>query len=541
MKPKRITGTATINHLAILSTFMQESGLIQAIDDAVRPNRRKVSVGKAVASMVMNGLGFHNRALYLTPEFFDNLPVGLLLGEDITAADLNDDSLGTALDELFEAGITETFYKVSSKVLKAEGITYQYAHLDSTTFSLHGDYDMVSDDPREVSVVQGYSKDNAPELNQVVSQMICASKSTIPVWLEVLSGNSSDKKSFPRTVAKFREQFSKDTMPIMVADSALFSKDGIKQLQDTRWVTRVPETVAMAQALIQATARSSLIDLGDGYHGHEINLTWEDIPQRWVLVYSEKAAERELATLERRLAKEDELQDKALRKLQKEEFACEADAHKAAEKFNQGLKFHDITWTLATEDHYATKGRPAKDAAPVRQSYRLEASLVRNTAIIAGEQAKKGHFIVATNVLDATVMPIKELVGIYKAQGSAVERGFRFLKDPLFYAESLYLNSPRRIMALIMVMTLSLLVYSLCEKKIREGLKSLGKTISSQVKKPTDNPTFRWVIQKFLYTTMVKIEMEDGSTISYVQLSEDQETVLEALGPAYQKSYFIEN
>jgi transposase len=490
--------------------------------------------------MVMNGLGFHNRALYLTPEFFDNLPVGLLLGEDITAADLNDDSLGTALDELVEAGITETFYNVSSKVLKAEGITYQYAHLDSTTFSLHGDYDMVSEDPREVSVVQGYSKDNAPELNQVVSQMICASKSTIPVWLEVLSGNSSDKKSFPRTVAKFREQFSKETMPIMVADSALFSKDGIKQLQDTRWVTRVPETVAMAQALIQGTARSSLIDLGDGYHGHEISLTWEDIPQRWVLVHSEKAAERELATLDRRLVKEDELQDKAVRKLQKEEFACEADAQKAAEKFNQGLKYHDITWTVATEDHYATKGRPAKDAAPARQSYRLEASLVRNQEIIAGEQAKKGHFIVATNVLDAAAMPIKELVGIYKAQGSAVERGFRFLKDPLFYAESLYLNSPRRIMALIMVMTLSLLVYSLCERKIRDGLKSLGKTISSQVKKPTDNPTFRWVIQKFLYTTMVKIEMEDGSTISYVQLSEDQETVLEALGKAYQKSYFIE-
>jgi transposase len=41
-----------------------------------------------------------------------------------------------------------------------------------------------------------------------------------------------------------------------------------------------------------------------------------------------------------------------------------------------------------------------------------------------------------------------------------VERGFRFLKDPLFLASSLYLKSPKRIMTLMRVMTLCLLVYA---------------------------------------------------------------------------------
>ncbi len=59
------------------------------------------------------------------------------------------------------------------------------------------------------------------------------------------------------------------------------------------------------------------------------------------------------------------------------------------------------------------------------------------------------------------------------------------------------LNSPRRIMALIMVMGLSLLVYALAELKIRSMLKEHGASIGNGVNKPTQNPTRRWVFQVF--------------------------------------------
>jgi transposase len=64
-------------------------------------------------------------------------------------------------------------------------------------------------------------------------------------------------------------------------------------------------------------------------------------------------------------------------------------------------------------------------------------------------------FVLATNELDSSVVSDEQLLEAYKDQAVSVERGFRFLKDPLFYAESLYLKSPKRIMALLMVMTLS--------------------------------------------------------------------------------------
>ena len=55
-----------------------------------------------------------------------------------------------------------------------------------------------------IHITKGYSRDNAPELNQVALQLICAHKSSIPLWIEALSGNSIDQKSFRETVKEFR-------------------------------------------------------------------------------------------------------------------------------------------------------------------------------------------------------------------------------------------------------------------------------------------------------------------------------------------------
>ncbi len=63
----------------------REAGIAGWIDKQVGESRRDVSVGTAVVAMILNGLGFANRQLYLVPQFFANKPVEHLLGEGITA------------------------------------------------------------------------------------------------------------------------------------------------------------------------------------------------------------------------------------------------------------------------------------------------------------------------------------------------------------------------------------------------------------------------------------------------------------------------
>ena len=74
-----------LDHLGIVAGVCQEIGLAAWLDAQDPGNRQQVSVGTATVAMILNGLGFSNRQLYLVPQFFANKPVEHLLGPVITA------------------------------------------------------------------------------------------------------------------------------------------------------------------------------------------------------------------------------------------------------------------------------------------------------------------------------------------------------------------------------------------------------------------------------------------------------------------------
>jgi len=96
----------------------------------------------------------------------------------------------------------------------------------------------------------------------------------------------------------------------------------------------------------------------------------------------------------------------------------------------------------------------------------------------------------------------------YKNQ-SKVERGFRFLKDPLFFVSSLFLKKTSRIQALLMVMTLSLLVYSIAERRMRQQLAAINESLPNQINVSTSTPTLRWVFQMLEGINRVTLALKD--------------------------------
>jgi len=106
---------------------------------------------------------------------------------------------------------------------------------------------------------------------------------------------------------------------------------------------------------------------------------------------------------------------------------------KAAKRFENQLRFHQLA-ELEIIEHsgYSKSGRPRQGAQPTHCCDQIQASLVPNQTAIATEQRRAGRFILATNLLDAVEFSNDELLCEYKAQQST-ERGFRFLKDLLFF------------------------------------------------------------------------------------------------------------
>ena len=122
-----------IQHLGIVGGMGHESRPAELIDSGIEQKRRKVLVGQAAQAMILNALGFTGRALYLTPRFCASRSVYVLVGEGLQASDLHDSSLGTALDVIYERGITELFYSVAQNILTRYGISTRFSYLDSTT------------------------------------------------------------------------------------------------------------------------------------------------------------------------------------------------------------------------------------------------------------------------------------------------------------------------------------------------------------------------------------------------------------------------
>lgn len=58
--------------------------------------------------------------------------------------------------------------------------------------------------------------------------------------------------------ADFKQQWQLDAL--FVADAALYTKGNLQQLQDLRWVSRVPATLASAQLLLEKMSEDAFGD-----------------------------------------------------------------------------------------------------------------------------------------------------------------------------------------------------------------------------------------------------------------------------------------
>jgi transposase len=221
-----------LNHHGLIVAVCKDLNLADRID-ALLPihQKRKVSPGTSVVAMVLNGLGFTNRRLYLTPQFFAIKPVARLLDAQVNAEDLSDSTLGHTLDDIVEYGVNTLFGSVAFGRALENNLLGSLAHLDSISLSVQGDYSQEPNEISEPAIVQlthGHSKDHRPDLKQTVLFLVVNGPSSIPIWMEAHDGNNSDKSSIHETIRRvyeFQKQIGLENDFKWVADSALYSKE----------------------------------------------------------------------------------------------------------------------------------------------------------------------------------------------------------------------------------------------------------------------------------------------------------------------------
>src|SRR5258706_8947950 len=293
-----------LDHLGIVAGVCREIGLAAWLDSQDTQSHERVSVGTATVAMILNGLGFSNRRLYLVPQFFATTAVERLLGPGITAEDLNDDCLGRALDGLYAHDPTTLFAGLARQARRAFCLHARQVHVDTTSFAVTGAY-AADLDAHTIAVTYGYSRDHRADLKQWMLALAPTRQGEGPLFCQALDGNASDKVSLVAAVEALAAQLraaaaaaeAEDDVPLFVADSGLYSAENVVRLSaaGVRWISRVPDT--------SKQARAALVVADDAWQQAE-DVSWASVTaapsgERWVGVRTTPGEERARATLRR--------------------------------------------------------------------------------------------------------------------------------------------------------------------------------------------------------------------------------------------------
>ena len=163
-----------------------------------------------------DGLGFSNRQLYLVPQYFANKPVEHLLGAGIKAEMLNDDCLGRTLDWLYAHDPTKLFAGIASQarqVFGSQPIRCMWTRPLSPSVELqHGvqepgtSAEALEAETALIAITYGYSRDHREDLKQWMIALATTHDGDVPLFLQPLDGNSSDKISLLAAVMAIQKQ-----------------------------------------------------------------------------------------------------------------------------------------------------------------------------------------------------------------------------------------------------------------------------------------------------------------------------------------------
>lgn len=545
-----------LDHLGIVAGIVDRIGLVEQVNERLGSTPEElVSSGQVLKAMILNALGFLSAPMYLFSRFFEGKPTEHLLGEGVKPEHLNDDKLARVLDKLYEAGLTSLFVQIALQAAEREGVSTDRLHLDATSFSVHGRYLCEAGEgggePEAIHITHGYSRDRRPDLKQFLVDLIVSAEGGMPLFFRAADGNESEAAVYGQLIVDYRRQV--DLNALFVADAALYSEENLKLMAELCFVCRVPQTIKQAKDLLEASEEEEGLVFSEvkdrkGYRVAELEAEYASLKQRWIVVHSDKRAQGDLQQLRKRLDRDHEEAKKALKALGKRFFGCEQDALEAANKLEKGLRYYRLQGiTIKAEPYHTKPGRPGQDAPPPDYRYRLEIGkqpedlLAHQEEQIAKDERKAGRFILATSVLDEKVLPAEEVLEIYLGQQMA-ERGFRFLKDPLFFTASVFLKTPKRVAALAMVMGLSLLVYALGERELRRELAKREASIPDQLGRPTKKPTLRWVFQLFQAVHLVDViegAAKSNSNKVVHGLTDERKHILSFFSPECRRNYLL--
>ncbi len=481
----------------IVATFLDRLGFVPFINSVVTWDQKqwRVSPGNLAKALIITPFICIGARipLYSIHENYQSVDMSLLFEDPVKPEWLTRDAFACLLDRIYDAGCENIFTQIALKVYDTFKIPYNAVfHGDTTTFVLYGEYpDTDPDNDEEAVPAYGHSKDGKPNLKQVMLGMV-TDKLGIPLLVTVRSGNQNDSKWNRAIIDSLSDLLKTATSKVTyIADSKLTTGPNITKLirKGFSFVSVCPanfEKKLAERCIRTAYQKNEWINIGTYREPRTIRLVEYEV---------QECRESVCGAICRLLVfRSTQTKKDAVKKLEKEkkdvldlvtasttkEFSCEADALKEIATLEKNLK--NRVWTVAcslvTKDLELEKrpvGRPPKNAKPLPKTtvWMIDAGdLIVRQERYDLMRWKHESFVLITNVTEDHTSAI-EILRLYKEQ-KTVEDNFSVMKRPSM-VDTLFLKTPKRIVALITLLSFALLIQVIIRVLVQRNLDAMDE------------------------------------------------------------------
>ena len=513
-----------VGHLPIVKSYAVKMGLVEIINELV-PSKMDVDPGTIFLGMVMDTLSGRT-PLYRLDEFFHDQDTELLLGRRINSEVFNDYNVGRVLDKAHEIGAIKIFSMISKRAVDVFEVDSRHVSFDTTSVSVFGDYDLYTGDDESniLKITQGHSKDHRPDLKQFLISMLCVDRN-VPVFGKTEDGNGSDKTINNEILTSISKRMALHGLEpgafIYIADSAMVTGKNLHAIGgSTLFISRLPANYKECLRVIKdAIAKGKWQELGilsntratvkrpaAHYKAYESSVEIHGKKYRAVVIHSSAHDKRRQKRIDRELKADREVLERQCKVVYKNDFFCLTDVQAAREELEKTkCKYYVLNTEIEERPRYK-RGRPKGGIREIKQMrYGLIGTVIEDEKSVSKLRQEAGCFVMLTNVpkKGKDSYDAKDILKAYKDQ-YGIEQNFGFLKDPVI-VNSIFLKRPERIEVLGLVLLLSLLIWRLIEREMRQYIEREKRDLPGWKRRRTTRPTTFMLMTNFQRIMIIKM------------------------------------
>ena len=544
--------TQVVGALPVICDYLERLGLAEAIDRLV-PYEGAVPLGTLAEVLIANRL-LRPKALFQVGDWAQTAAVTDYYG--LTAAQLNDDRLGRALERL-AAHADDVQAALVLRAIDAFDLDVTQIHYDLTSVELYGAYEQppaqvpgpapaaegpppegppaqadAQEGPPAPRPTYGRTKSGRKHVKQVQLGLDVTGDGGVPVGHLPLDGNAPESPSHLDNLKKLAKLLPKGKL-LYIADTKLDTPANLLAITARKgqflcggaFSPQLKERFLQLRHKLRPIAYWPKSQDGrapqerDQYKGLEVPELLEGrvdgrkvrLRYRLIFVWSASKARQEAATRGRHVDKIHGEFAAVARNLGryslKTREAIVRRLEGALARYDEGALFR---YELTQSEAGAFALRFWLDSAALTRWQQLE-----------------GVYVLKTSQPSRT-RPLAEVLRGYREQAQA-ERRFHHLKGPLAVAP-MFLKNPERIAGLLCILVWALMVLALMERQVRRTLK--GKPLYGLYPegRPSPAPTGPAVVETF--HTLCIVIVNDGGTAArhLAQPTEVQRKLLQLLG-----------